>query len=95
MPNYGNDLNRLIILGNGFDLAHGLPTTYSDFMFDYMQKELNHQTVKENLISINIHRQIAQYKRNLTSLLEVFNPPDYSTISEFITDLIKSAKNGN
>jgi len=25
-------LNRIVIIGNGFDLAHGLPTSYSDFM---------------------------------------------------------------
>lgn len=25
-------MNRLIIIGNGFDIAHGLPTKYSDFM---------------------------------------------------------------
>ncbi|WP_160070260.1 AbiH family protein [Sphingobacterium bovisgrunnientis] len=25
-------MNRLIIIGNGFDLAHGLPTSYSHFI---------------------------------------------------------------
>ena len=24
-------MNRLIILGNGFDIAHGLPTKYNDW----------------------------------------------------------------
>lgn len=28
-------MNRLIIIGNGFDLAHGLPTRYEDFIKDY------------------------------------------------------------
>lgn len=28
-------MNRLIIIGNGFDLAHGLPTSYKDFIDDY------------------------------------------------------------
>ena len=28
-------MNRLVIIGNGFDLAHGLPTSYSDFIDDY------------------------------------------------------------
>jgi hypothetical protein len=28
-------MNRLVIIGNGFDLAHGLPTKYSDFIDDY------------------------------------------------------------
>lgn len=28
-------MNRIILIGNGFDLAHGLPTGYCDFMKDY------------------------------------------------------------
>lgn len=28
-------MNRLVIIGNGFDLAHGLPTSYRDFIDDY------------------------------------------------------------
>lgn len=33
-------MNRLIILGNGFDKAHGLPTTYSEFILDYLKDSL-------------------------------------------------------
>jgi hypothetical protein len=33
--NQFNEVNRLIILGNGFDLAHGLKTSYRDFIYDY------------------------------------------------------------
>ncbi len=29
-------MNRLIIIGNGFDLAHGLKTSYCDFIHDYL-----------------------------------------------------------
>ena len=28
-------MNRLVIIGNGFDLAHSLPTKYSDFVNDF------------------------------------------------------------
>lgn len=28
-------MNRLVIVGNGFDLAHGLPTSYKDFINNY------------------------------------------------------------
>lgn len=34
-------INRLIIIGNGFDLAHGLPTKYEDFILDYLVKCFN------------------------------------------------------
>ena len=25
-------MNRIILIGNGFDLAHGLPTSYGNFL---------------------------------------------------------------
>ncbi|MGQ2984433.1 AbiH family protein [Flavobacterium sp.] len=28
-------MNRLVIIGNGFDLAHGLPTGYGHFIDSY------------------------------------------------------------
>ncbi|CAN1551615.1 Bacteriophage abortive infection AbiH [Flavobacteriaceae bacterium] len=33
-------MNRLVIIGNGFDLAHGLPTSYKDFIDDYWKNVL-------------------------------------------------------
>jgi len=30
------DINKLVIIGNGFDLAHGLRTSYKDFLDWYM-----------------------------------------------------------
>jgi hypothetical protein len=30
-------MNRLILIGNGFDLAHNMKTKYSDFIFTYMK----------------------------------------------------------
>lgn len=34
-------MNRIILIGNGFDLAHGMPTGYRDFIDDYWQKIIN------------------------------------------------------
>ena len=34
-------MNQLIIIGNGFDLAHGLKTSYNDFLIWYLQKIVN------------------------------------------------------
>ena len=31
-------MNRIIIVGNGFDLAHGLKTSYKDFISWYWEK---------------------------------------------------------
>ena len=30
-------MNRIILIGNGFDLAHGLPTRYEDFINWYWE----------------------------------------------------------
>lgn len=35
------DMNRLVIVGNGFDLAHGLPTSYRDFIDDFWKNFKN------------------------------------------------------
>lgn len=34
-------MNRIILIGNGFDLAHGLPTRYEDFINWYWEKRVN------------------------------------------------------
>jgi len=34
-------MNRLILIGNGFDLAHGLRTSYKDFIFWYLDECFN------------------------------------------------------
>lgn len=33
-------MNRVVLVGNGFDLAHQLPTRYGDFVVDYLKKVL-------------------------------------------------------
>ncbi len=38
-------MNRLVIIGNGFDLAHGLPTSYGHFIDDFWKNiEKNYRT---------------------------------------------------
>lgn len=34
-------MNRLAIIGNGFDMAHGLKTSYMDFINGYWEQRLN------------------------------------------------------
>ncbi len=36
------EMNRLVIIGNGFDLAHGLKTSYADFINWYWEQWGNH-----------------------------------------------------
>tara|TARA_B100000809_G_C15136800_1_gene530993 strand:- start:3197 stop:4336 length:1140 start_codon:yes stop_codon:yes gene_type:complete len=39
-------MNRFVIVGNGFDLAHDLPTRYEDFIVDYIKNAIK-ETTKE------------------------------------------------
>lgn len=57
-------MNRLIIIGNGFDLAHGLKTSYKDFInwfWDYVRDELiicKDRIYKNPLMSISLKETV-------------------------------------
>ena len=57
-------MNRLVIIGNGFDLANGLPTSYRDFIDDFwknLEEYYNYDLVKR-IIYFNIkHRDFKDY----------------------------------
>ena len=44
-------MNRLVIIGNGFDLAHGLKTSYKDFINWYWERRLNAMLIEASAIS--------------------------------------------
>ncbi|MEO9869021.1 AbiH family protein [Ekhidna sp.] len=78
-------MNRLIILGNGFDLAHGLPTKYSDFLLYYLKKAISEvrQTrtkYRDPLINLNYplghltKDDFNSYRTLVDSLLETGSP---------------------
>ncbi|NRS88592.1 hypothetical protein HNQ02_001510 [Flavobacterium sp. 7E] len=58
-------MNRLVIIGNGFDLAHGLPTSYGNFIDDYWKM------VSENLYS-NYKYEDHLFTCNIQSLTSKF-----------------------
>lgn len=51
-------MNRLIIIGNGFDLAHGIKTSYRDFIAHYFSNALgciyHNKPYEDELIQINV-----------------------------------------
>jgi hypothetical protein len=53
------NMNRLVIIGNGFDLAHGLPTSYKDFMNDYWRNVIqvfkNKDIYDDDLFSLKVN----------------------------------------
>lgn len=44
-------MNRLILIGNGFDLAHGLKTSYMDFINWYWEQRLNAMLTEDSAVS--------------------------------------------
>lgn len=56
-------MNRIILIGNGFDLAHGLPTSYKDFIEDYWVQygewlsSCLGRTVKDDLCTISLENE--------------------------------------
>lgn len=64
-------MNRIIVIGNGFDLAHGLKTGYQDFINDYWEQVSS--TVFGN----------PQTAPNINNLLSTYLPQNHS--DEFIS----------
>jgi hypothetical protein len=79
-------MNRLVIIGNGFDLAHGLPTSYKDFIDDYwidVLKELyDNHSYSDSLFVSNISRIGNDYNAKSDWQKSVYN---FETLKYFIS----------
>lgn len=71
-------INRIVIIGNGFDLAHGLPTKYEDFINWYKEQrvqELKHchlNTSADKLCQFNVRNDFPK------TLSYIFSQHSYS-----------------
>lgn len=64
-----NTINRLIIIGNGFDLAHGMKTKYKDFVNGYLRQRIESfdgENSEDLLIKIKYNGNIMQPHRLLS-----------------------------
>ena len=57
-------MNRIILIGNGFDLAHGLKTSYQDFL-KWILKQKDYNTEG------NIFLEHLYYKQNLNKWIDI------------------------
>ena len=76
-------MNKLILVGNGFDLAHGLPTSYKDFIDDFwINIHLNYKKdsyksfvyINDNYFRIlNYHKEVNNFKDFEENLIKYQN----------------------
>lgn len=73
-------MNKLVIIGNGFDLAHGLPTRYEDFLLWYLKGIFKDRSKKTQALAfINVKQGF-----NEVYHLEEKSVDDILTIKEFV-----------
>ena len=78
-------MNRLVLIGNGFDLAHGLKTSYADFINWYkgyriVQLRNEHSNIsRDSLLSIEItdRQALSTYVSNFLWLNQNFTPESF------------------
>ena len=69
-------MNRIVIIGNGFDISHGLKTRYEDFLLDYLiesiekAKESETGTYEDRLVIIN-HKKRPTIDVNFDSISRI------------------------
>jgi hypothetical protein len=89
-------MNRLILLGNGFDLSHDLKTSFKDFILDFLKKELikaTREPINNPLFEIETIlyttfrdplKTFVQYQKN-----KVIKCPEYSFFGKCISNIEK------
>lgn len=78
-------MNRLVIIGNGFDLAHGLKTKYSDFIDDFWGNVKN--CYKEDNIKSIVY--INEIYSNFLSFGKISNYSDFKNNIEYYAKVYK------
>jgi hypothetical protein len=75
--------NKLVIIGNGFDLAHGLKTKYAHFLKAYLSK-----IVKEQILSPFYSEIYSNEVSDVSILLHGLNS-SHKSISELFKEILK------
>ena len=60
-------MNRLVIIGNGFDMAHGLKTSYMDFINWYWDRRVDNINLSSGITSVQY--RILRYDKNLHQVI--------------------------
>ena len=99
--------NRLVLIGNGFDLAHGLKTGYKDFLDWYMcqafKEFVERKDFQDDFIEIKnkyygTSTRYQNFPKSVEEVLEFIRFNDYQNIkykSRFYKELLEHFKQGN
>lgn len=76
-------MNRLILIGNGFDLAHNLETKYQDFILGYLKRSfrssVNGGSYEDDLISVRLVSDVSYCT----------NQPSFNGVEEMVEYFFK------
>ena len=80
-------MNRLVLIGNGFDLAHGLKTRYEDFIYWYWKQRILQLYEETTNVSDDHLCKLTMLQDNAWNLF-VFNnePRDWYLFHKFLVD---------
>ena len=84
-------MNRIILIGNGFDLAHGLETSYRDFIDDFWA---NKAKVCAGEHRFHDHEGDVEFKSDAKKLIDYYTLPELSNCKGF-TEFEIFVKNNN
>lgn len=98
-------MNKLVLIGNGFDLAHGLETRYSDFLVWYLNKVVtifykNSRYEDDLTIIPKSHRKFDKEIKNINDFIRykemsLENGIEINFKNEFFEELIEYSSNYN
>lgn len=80
-------MNRVILIGNGFDLAHGLKTSYQDFLEDFWKKVINR--VRDSRHGSSYEDDDIYIKRSPSRLIENFTYEDLKVQTSRMGEIVK------
>ncbi len=77
-------MNRLILVGNGFDLAHDLKTSYKDFIDDFWENKLNiiPRNINSTLNEIDVFYLENSKPVNIDNTVKTYNDLKKSIINQ-------------
>ena len=86
-------MNRLVLIGNGFDLAHGLKTSYADFILWYCEKQIKESVSSDTNESKDLLCTFRKRNDSNSILKQIQNLRQQGETTEKVDEIIKKIIN--